>query len=162
MWHPSHSWLPARRQRGSTLIVVVVLIAVMLIIGLGLVARSLKSNSAMAEKQHYDASVSCADGARQLLLAQFRTFNINIADLQLDQTLGTQRLVSGHYDQFNVKSVRSLSGTGAYAQPSAQGMSNRALAVKLGGAPYVFTVVCTDTTGAGRQNEVEFFIRFGL
>lgn len=149
------------RARGSTLIVTVVLLTVLTIVAVGLVRRGDTTIEAVNAKRHYDASVSCAEGARELLLSKFRAFNVNIADLQLDLSMGGQRLTSGHYDDFNIKSVKPLAGTGAISQENAMGMANRSAAVPLGGTPYVFTVVCSDTSG-GRQTEVEFFIRFGI
>lgn len=151
-----------RTERGSTLIVTVVLLAVLTIVAAGLVQRSETALESVNAVRHYDSSVSCADGARELLLSQFRAFNVDPASLSLDTTIGNRRLVSGHYDQFGVKSVRPLAGAGAIAQNSVMGMANKSAAVSLGGAPYVFTVVCTDSTGVGRQTEVEFLIRFGI
>jgi hypothetical protein len=162
MSHRRSSFRPGRDARGSTLVVTVVLLTVLLLIGVAVIRRSQLAGESASLKRQYDASVSCADGAREMLLSQFRAFNVSIKDLQIDQTLGDRRLASGHYDQFNIKSVRPLAGTGAYASDVATGTANKSLAVPLGGAPYVFTVVCSDSSSTGRQVEIEYFIRFGI
>jgi hypothetical protein len=162
MRHPRLFPHRPRFERGSTLVVTTVLLAVLLLIGLAVIRRSQIATESASLKRHYDASVTCADGARELLLGQFRAFNVSIKDLQLDQTIGDRRMASGHYDQFNIKSVRQLAGSGAYANDTATGTANKSLAVPLGGAPYVFTVVCSDSGGSSRQVEIEYFIRFGI
>lgn len=148
--------------RGSILVVTVMFLAVLTIVAAGLVTRARLGMEAASQKRVYDASLSCADAAREMLLGQFRAFNVNIAELRLDATLGDRRLASGHYDQFNVMSVRPLSGARALGSDSVAGIANRSAAVNLGGAPYLFTVVCSDSSGTTRQSEVEFFIRFGI
>lgn len=149
-----------KAPRGAALIVTLLLLTVLLVIGAGIVRRTQHTTDATAEKRRYDASVSCAEGAREMLLGQFRAFGVTITDLQMDTKVGDRRLASGHYDQFDIKTVRSLAGSGAFGTQAVTGTSNRMLAVGLGGVPYVFTVVCSDA--GGRQTEVEFFIRFGL
>lgn len=151
----------ARRARGSTLVVTVVLVAVLTVVAAGLLRRSQSAVEASNQKRHYDTSVSCAEAARELLLSKFRVFGVNLSELRLNQAVGDRRLVSGHYDQLDVKSVRPL-GANTIGQDTATGMANRAAPVALGGSPYLFTVVCADSTGTSRQTEVEFFIRFGL
>ena len=149
-------------QRGSTLIVTIVLVAVLTVVAAGLVERGNSSVATVNADRTYRAGVACADGARELLLSQFRAFNVDISKLKLDTTVAGQRIASGHYDSFNVESVRPLSGSAAIAQDNVMGMGNRSVATALGGAPYVFTVVCSDSAGLGRQTEVEFLIRFGI
>jgi hypothetical protein len=151
-----------REPRGSVLLVTIILLAVLSIVAIGLIRRSDTTIESVNSLRHYDASVSCADGAREMLLSEFRAFNVNPADATLNVTVDDRKLQSGHYDQFNVKSVRSLGGNPALSQGAIMGMANRSQAVGLGGAPYVFTVVCTDTTGRARQTEIEFLIRFGI
>ena len=157
---------PLRRlrqhNRGSTLIVVTVLLLALFVIGAGVMLRSTKAHANASAQQHYESTLSCADAARALLMSQFRTFGVSITSLQLNTTVGTYQLSSGHYDQVNVQTVKSLSGTGTFVNQTAVGLSNRTVNVQLGGAPYLFTVVCSDTTGQARQTEVEFLIRFGL
>ena len=156
------SFRAKRHARGSTLVVTVVLLTVVLLIGVAVIRRAQVAGESAALKRQYDTSVTCADGARELLLSQFRAFNVSIKDLQIDQTVGDRRLASGHFDQFNIKSVRALAGSNAFSNDAATGTANKSLAVPLGGAPYVFTVVCSDSTGTTRQVEIEYFIRFGI
>ncbi len=150
--------------RGQTLVVVIVLVAVLTIVAAGLVERSDTSMATVNAARRYQESVSCADGARAYLLSKFRAFNVNPASLTLDQTVGDQRMASGHYDDFGVASVIPLADVKAIQSASVMGMANRSTASPLGGVPYVFTVVCSDSTGSGpnRETEVEFLVRFGL
>jgi hypothetical protein len=151
-----------RAERGSVLLVTIILLAVLSVVAVALIKRTDATIESVNTLRHYEASVSCADGAREMLLSQFRAFNVNPADATLNVTVDDRKLESGHYDQFNVKSVRPLAGAAALSQGAVMGMANRTQAAGLGGSPYVFTVVCTDTTGRNRQTEIEFLIRFGL
>ena len=153
---------PRRTERGSSLIVTIILLAVLTVVAAGLVDRGNSSVASVNADRNYRSGVACADGAKELLLSQFRAFNVDLTKLKLDTTIAGQRIASGHYDTFNVESVRSLSGSSALAQDNVMGMGNRSVATAIGGAPYVFTVVCTDSSGLGRQTEVEFLIRFGI
>jgi hypothetical protein len=148
-------------DRGSALLIAIILVAVMAIVGLALVNRTTNEIDAVSAKRHYDVAISCADGARQMLMSSFRTFGTPPASLTLDKTVGDKRLASGHYDTFALQSV--IPATGAVT--GAVGVSdivNRTTRTRLGGQVYRMTVVCTDSAAATRQSEVEFLVRFGL
>jgi len=61
--HPKH-------DRGSALIVAMILMIVLAVIGVAIVNRTTREVDAAASKRHWDRSMSCAEGARQMLLSQ--------------------------------------------------------------------------------------------
>jgi hypothetical protein len=149
------------KHRGSALIVAIILVAVMAVVGLALITRTSNEIDAVSAKRHYDVAVSCADGARQMLMSTFRTFGLPPTSLTLDKTVDTKRLASGHYDTFAVQSVVAATGA-ASTLAGVYDIVNRTRGAQLGGQMYRMTVVCTDSASATRQSEVEFLVRFGL
>jgi hypothetical protein len=149
------------RDRGSALLVAIILVAVMAIVGLALVNRTTNEIDAIGSKRHYDVAISCADGARQMLMSSFRTFGTAPTSLTLDKTVGDKRLATGHYDTFALQSVVASTGS-ATGTVGATDIVNRTWNTRLGGQVYRMTVVCTDSNSATRQSEVEFLVRFGL
>jgi Tfp pilus assembly protein PilX len=151
----------ATKHRGSALLVAIILVAVMALVALALINRTSNEMEAVGSKRHYDVAVSCADGARQMLMSSFKTFGLPPASLTLDKSLNDKRLSSGHYDTFAVQSVAPATG----ASPGNVGVSdivNRTRSSQLGGQMYRLTVVCSDSASATRQSEVEYLVRFGL
>jgi hypothetical protein len=148
-------------HRGSALIVAIILVAVMAVVGLALITRASNEIDAVSSKRHYDVAVSCADGARQMLMSSFRTFGLPPTSLTLDKTVNDKRLVSGHFDTFAVQSVVAATGTSTGTVGVAD-IVNRTRGAQLGGQIYRMIVVCTDSASNTRQNEVEFLVRFGL
>jgi Tfp pilus assembly protein PilX len=152
-----------RNQQGATLIVAVVMVGVLAVISAALVRRVAVEMESASAKRHYDVSVSCADGARELLISSFRTFGVLPTSLTLNQVVGERRYASGHYDTFGVTSVEPVGAEQfASAAESAMDISNRAARSRLGGAFYRITVVCSDKNQPTRQSEIEFLVRFGL
>lgn len=151
-----------RHDRGTALIVAVVLVAVLAVVALGVITRTTAEIDAVGSKRHYDAAVSCADGARQMLLSQFRTFGTPPSSLVLDTTVNEKRYTTGHYDNFALQSVVAATGTQGGASVGVSDIANRTSRTRLGGQIYRFTVVCTDKANATRESEVEFLVRFGL
>lgn len=151
-----------RAQRGNTLLVTTIVVAVLTVVGVGLVRRTTKEMESNTAKRHYDTAVSCADGARELLMSQFRTFGVSPTELKLNETVGNDRLASGHYDSFDIASVQALSGTVGSGLENAYDLANRTVSARLGGTLYRITVVCAEKDSASRQSEVEFLVRFGL
>jgi hypothetical protein len=70
-------------------------------------------------------------------------------------------MTSGHYDQFAMATVVPAAGTLA-GSVGVSDIANRISKAALGGQIYRMSVVCTDSSGANRQSEVEFLVRFGL
>src|SRR2546422_9945795 len=113
-----------KHDRGSALIVSMILMIVLAVVGIALVNRTTREVDAVASKRHWDRSMSCAEGAREMLLSQFRAYGVNLVNLQMQRQIGDQQYATGHYDNFNVTSVaepggppRALVG-GAAAHPS--------------------------------------------
>ena len=152
----------ASRDRGSALIVAMILMIVLAVVGLAVVKRTSSEVDAVASKRHWDRAMSCAEGARQMLLAEFRTYQVNLSSLQLSQTVGDQTYSSGHYDHFNVTSVVAAGGTpgGGVGSDAANRITRRSGG--LGGKGYKFTVVCSDAGALTHQQEVEFLVNFGF
>ena len=152
----------AKHDRGSALIVAMILMVVLAVVGLALVKRTSAEVDAVASKRHWDRAMSCAEGARQMLLSQFRAYGVQLANLQLSKVVGDQSYNSGHYDNFNVTSVAEAGGTpgGAVGSDAANRITKRSGA--LGGKGYRFTVVCRDNASATHQQEVEFLVNFGF
>lgn len=154
-----------RLQRGQSLVVVVLVLVIVTVIAVGLVGRSSSEGDAAASLRRHGKSVSCADGAREMLLSQLSVFGANPSELVLDRVVDDQSYSSGHYDQFAVSSVVAVTGTAPSALTGVSDISNRTGASSLGGRTWRMTVVCSsrDANGAAsRQTEVEFLIRFGL
>ena len=150
------------RDRGSALIVAMILMIVLAVVGLAVVKRTSREVDAVASKRHWDRAMACAEGARQMLLAQFRTYNVNLTGLTFQKTVGDQTYATGHYDNFNVASVSLAGGT-----PSGSvggDVANRIVGRKggLGGKGWKYTVVCSDSSGNTHQQEVEFLVNFGF
>src|SRR2546421_11497005 len=100
-----------RHDRGSALIVSMILMIVLAVVGVALVNRTTREVDAVASKRHWDRSMSCVEGAREMLLSQFRTYGVNLVNLQIQKQVGDQQYTTGHYDNFNVTSISEAGGT---------------------------------------------------
>ncbi len=151
-----------KRDTGSALVIAMILMVVLAVVGVAIVNRTTGEVDAVASKRHFDRAMSCAEGARQMLLSQFRAYGVNLASLQLQRTVGDQIYASGHYDNFNVTSVGEAGGTpgGIVGSDAANRITKRSGG--LGGKGYRFTVVCRDSAAATHQQEVEFLVNFGF
>jgi hypothetical protein len=151
-----------RHDRGSALIFAMILMVVLAVVGIAIVNRTTREVDSVASKRHWDRAMGCAEGARQMLLSQFRTYGINLTDLQMQKQVGDQKYATGHYDNFNIASVKPVGGTpGGTVGFDA---TNRIVARNqgLGGKGYRFTVVCSDNAQSTHQQEVEFLVNFGF
>lgn len=151
-----------RHDRGSALIISMILMVVLAVVGLAVVKRTTSEVDAVASKRHWDRAMSCAEGARQMLLSQFRAYGVNLQSLQLSKVVGDQTYASGHYDSFNVATVTNAGGTpgGAVGSDAANRITRRSGG--LGGQGFRFTVVCSDNSAPTHQQEVEFLVNFGF
>jgi Tfp pilus assembly protein PilX len=155
-----------RAERGSALLLAVMLVLILSVVGLAIANRAANEGDSVAAKRHHDASVSCADAARELLMSQFTAFGTSPTEMVLNSVVSDRTLRTGHYDQVNVTSVVAESGV-AQANFGVSDVSNRIARTGMGGQVYRMTVVCqTGTATAGqpapRQSEVEYLVRFGL
>jgi hypothetical protein len=151
-----------RHDRGSALIVSMILMVVLAVVGIALVKRTSREVDAVASKRHWDRSMSCAEGARQMLMSQFRAYGVNLVNLQMQKQVGDQQYASGHYDNFNVTSVAEAGGTpgGNVGGDASNRITKRSGG--LGGKGWRMTVVCRDNAAATHQQEVEFLVNFGF
>jgi len=151
-----------KHDRGSALIVAMILMVVLAVVGVAIVNRTTREVDAVASKRHWDRAMACAEGAREMLLGQFRAYGVALQNLQYQKTVGDQIYASGHYDHFNVTSVVAAGGTpgGVVGSDAANRITKRSGG--LGGKGYRFTVVCSDAAGSTHQQEVEFLVNFGF
>jgi hypothetical protein len=151
-----------KHDRGSALIVAMILMIVLAVIGVAIVNRTTREVDAVASKRHWDRAMSCAEGARQMLLSQFRAYGVNLVNLQFQKQVGDQQYTSGHYDNFNVTSISEAGGTpgGAVGGDAANRITKRSGG--LGGKGYRLTVMCRDNAQPTHQQEVEFLVNFGF
>jgi hypothetical protein len=149
--------------RGSALIVALMIIAFVTVIAFALVKMGSTEADAGGAKRRYDHAVSCSDAARDLLLSQFRVYNVTPTSLTLNQVVDDQLMASGHYDNLAVTSVTVAQGF-ASGTGGSNDISNRISRAGLGGQVYRMTVVCSSSAPGAitRQSEVEFLVQFGL
>jgi hypothetical protein len=151
-----------RSQRGSGLLLAMIVVLVITVIAVGVVRFSSRE-------------LAGAYAGRQLLLSQFRALGVQpvaltALNVPLDNpATGQTRVLGGHYDSnVQVQQVSILpDGTFGPDPNSVQDRSNRIFVTRLGsGSPYKVMVHCQDrgdgTMNSGRQLEVEFGVRFGL
>jgi type II secretory pathway pseudopilin PulG len=164
-----------RSQRGSGLLLAMIVVLVITVIAVGVVRFSSRELAGAYAGRHQDALVACAEAGRQLLLSQFRALGVQpvaltALNVPLDNpATGQTRVLGGHYDSnVQVQQVSILpDGTFGPDPNSVQDRSNRIFVTRLGsGSPYKVMVHCQDrgdgTMNSGRQLEVEFGVRFGL
>jgi hypothetical protein len=152
-----------RRDSGSALIVALLLMVVLGVVGVAIVNRTTREVDAVASKRHWDRELSCAEGARQMLISQFRTFGLNIAALKFQKVVGDQQYTTGHYNSFNITTVQPASGSpGGNVSFDATNRIGGPGSKGLGGKAYRFSVVCSDSAVATHQLEVEFLVNFGF
>jgi type II secretory pathway pseudopilin PulG len=162
-------------QRGSALIVSVVVVLILAVLGVGLLRFAYRETAGATAGAREQALASCAESARQLLVSQFNALglqptSITALNVPLDSTGSAARVraVGGHYGTAGV-AVAQVS----YLPDSAFGPTNRVrdltnviATAGQGGRPLKVVVHCqagdTSSPTSGRQLEVEFGVRFGL
>ncbi len=153
-----------RHDRGTALIIAMILMVVLALVGLAVVKRTSSEVDAVASKRHWDHAMNCAEGARQMLLSQFRAYGVSVTGIKLNRTVGDQLYADGHYDRFSPveETVQVASGTpgGMVGSDAANRIVRRSGG--LGGKGYRVTVVCSDSTGQTHQQEVEMLVNFGF
>lgn len=148
--------------RGSALLFVMVILAVLAVVGVAIINRASSETDASVSKRKYDKSLACADEARELLLSQFRLFGLSPTQLTLSTPVDeTKTLRSGHYDTAAITSITLSSGATAGAFGEGDIANTIRTKASLGGQLYQVAAVCTSPNNT-RQSEVEFLVRFGL
>ncbi|MBF5042812.1 hypothetical protein FGE12_10445 [Aggregicoccus sp. 17bor-14] len=159
-----------RAERGSALLLAVMLVLVLAIVGLAIANRASSEGESVSAKRHHDASVSCADTARELLMSKFSAYGASPTQVTLSESVNDHTLATGHYDLSGatVTSVVAVTSGSAQSQIGVSDVSNRIAKAGLGGQVYRMTVVCSSSApgstadGGFRQSEVEYLVRFGL
>ena len=158
-----------RQDRGSALIIALILLTVLSIVALALVKRTNSEVEAVSAKRHYDLTASCAEAARQLVLSKFAQAGANLATLGMNITVTNLNLYTGHYSPpggggyMADGGVLPLMGaSGGASSGGATDVANKIQQLSFGVTTYRVTVVCQDANNVTRQTEVEFVINSGL
>jgi hypothetical protein len=165
-----------RAQRGSILLLALVLVVVLGLLGAAALSFSRSELAAARTARGGEELLACADAGRQYLLSRFKLFAMKPASLTValssDKLTGPcppaagsdeKCLMGGHLGdtRTTVQGVRASPAGGDRGTRNARDLSNVvADANSLGGTDYQIVVHCMD--GRGRESEVEFVVRFGL
>lgn len=166
-----------RFQRGSTLVVAVVVMVILTVIGVAMVRFAAREQAGALAASRHEALVACARAAVRVLQSQF---GVGVSpDVPLDIVIGSlttgdsPRLVGGHIDQdptvtdvkvAQVTPTRAGAFTGS--QRGVADLTNRVAQFGMGPGPKKVVAHCQlgDKSGptTGRQIEVEFDVLSGL
>ena len=155
-------------ERGSSLIVVVIALSVMMVVAAAGISFTQRERGAAGAAMNAQLVASCAEAARSYMLAQLRTVGVAPTGIVIDSPLLDEvevarqsRMRSGHFDQVSVSGVDVLSSSGFGASVgTARDITNQLSADNtLGGRFYRMVVHCESR---GKQHELEFVVRFGL
>lgn len=162
-------------QRGSALIIAVVVVLIVSVIGIGILRFAFRETAGATAGAREQALASCAESARQLLVSQFNALglqptSITALNVPLDATDGsaTTFAVGGHYGTtgVTVAQVSYLPDNAFGSTARVRDLTNVIAVAGQGGRPLKVVVHCqaggSGTPESGRQLEVEFGVRFGL
>ncbi len=167
-----------RSQRGSSLVISVLVMAILTVIGVAMVRFAAREQAGALATWRKEALVACARAAANVLKSQF---GLGVApSAPLDITMGNPavgesvRIVGGHIDQdMSVVDIGGIQVTGvarralAGSQSAVGDITNVLYGGTAGpGGPTKVTAHCQmgDKSGpdTGRQIEVELMLRVGL
>jgi hypothetical protein len=166
----------SKSQRGSALIIAVIILVVVTLIGVGVIRFASRGVAGARAGANQQALVACAEAARGLLYSKFHALGLNptaIAAINLpidgSSSSARTRVLGGHYDEMGitVSQVVPLPPTVKGPGGISEDLTNRIIAgsTKMG-KPFRVIVHCQDrgdgTATSGRQLEVEFGVNFGL
>ncbi|WNG38982.1 hypothetical protein F0U60_39305 [Archangium minus] len=165
--------LPRTRvPRGNALLLTVIAIAVLMVLVGGAIQFTNRNREASAEKLRGDRVNVCAEAARRHLLSRLSLFQATGSLQILDTRLiddpdpdARSRMTTGHYgNDTAVATVKTVDAvTMGAAGRQARDMANAApSSATLGGQYYRVVVKCEESSGGGRESEVEFLFRYGL
>jgi hypothetical protein len=171
-------------QRGSTLVISILVILIMAVIGVGVLRFTSREAAGSSAAAHQEAATSCAEAGRALLVSRFHVLgtapaSLDVLDVKLDGPSGSLRAMGGHIDThpaatitqveaLDPESVRkgSLGGARDITNMIVDVGGAAGAASALGGVPLKITVHCQEgdasTATSGRQFEIEYAVRFGL
>ncbi len=160
-------------QRGSVLILAVVVVLVAAVIGVGVMRFGAREVAGAVGLQRQQALSSCAELGRQVILSRFRAVGTAPTGLPalsepVDASTGAT-ILGGHFDSTNVQvdQVNYLPDAAFGVDRGAvQTLTNRVFVSGGGARPMKVVVRCKlggDTApDSGRQLEIEFGLRFGI
>jgi hypothetical protein len=166
-----------RSQRGSSLVVGVIVVAILTVIAVAMVRFAAREQAGALASQRHDALVACARAAARALQSQY---GLGVSpSAALDITVGnlsdrdSPRMVGGHVDQdMTVTDIKVVQAgptrPGAFtgAQRGVVDQTNVLRGFKQGEGSQKIVAHCQigDKSGpaTGRQVEVEFDVRTGL
>jgi hypothetical protein len=174
-------------QRGSALLMSVIVVLAITIIGVGIIRFASREVAGATAGVRHEALVACAEAGRRLLSSQFHALgmaptNLSALNLPLDGPAAKARTfaVGGHVDQsatapaasdptktdVQINQVVFLPDNSFGPSNRVRDLSNVISLAGQGGKPLKVVVHCIDgsdgTATGGRQLEVEFGVRFGL
>src|SRR5512137_1988088 len=97
--------MPARNQRGSALVMSVLVVLVIAIIGVAVIRFASREVAGATASRKTQALVACADAGRQVIVSRFKALGISpvsLTALNLPMDANT-RVVGGHYDTSDVQ-----------------------------------------------------------
>ena len=164
--------MPARSQRGSALVMSIIVVLVIAVIGVAVIRFASREVAGATSSRKTQALVACADAGRQMILSQFKALGgspVSLTALNLPMDANT-RVEGGHFDTTNVQVAQVTYLPEAAFGPdrgAVQDISNRVAGTGGGGKPMKVVVHCqqggvTGVPTSGRQLEVEFGLRFGI
>jgi type II secretory pathway pseudopilin PulG len=164
--HPS-------RQRGSALLLSVIVIMVAAVIGVAMMRFGAREVAGATAAQRQQALSACAELGRQVLLSRFRAVGAAPTSLPalsepVDASTGVT-ILGGHYDSTDIQLDQvSLLPDAAFGvdRGAVQTLTNRIFLSGGGSKPTKAVVRCKmggdASAGSGRQLEIEFGLRFGI
>jgi hypothetical protein len=153
---------PLRSARGSTFLLVIILVGVLAVIGVAAVTLSSQDRTNASVKSRRDSLAACASAAQAALWAELLKYGPRY--LGSEKPSGTITLpdgtvlAMGHYDQTTTvvsQTVRPVSCDSGQAEEFVD-LTNRDSVLRLGGHCYQVAAHCRDITG--RDLEIEFGI----
>jgi len=169
--HRTHS------DRGYTLIIVLVILAVLLILGAGALRLASREVESAASGTHSTTMLACARAARQLLQSQLRlnanfpqTFSMSTGSTGGNDASTLKVSQGGDPDAphvaTGVKSIQLVSpqncGRGSSGSGNFRNLSNQVLGRNGASAGACNRVIARCEDNSGRVQEVEFTIHYGL
>jgi type II secretory pathway pseudopilin PulG len=161
----------SRSQRGSSLLVSLLVITILTVIGAAMVRFAAREQAGALATSRHDTLVNCARAAVRVLQSQY---GLGVWPNQpLDMTIGDVRLVGGHIDQVPTALNVEITQVVPLRRGSFGGMQNMVgdltnVIMGFGQTPGPKKVTAHCQTGdqsgptTGRQMEVEFDVLTGL
>ncbi len=154
---------PNQSQRGSTLLITMILLLVLTVLGAAAVSLSSQDRANASSQARYQKMVECASAAQSMVWAQLARYGTNYIGSSLPVGVvklpdGTQLAAPTHYNQDPSKTfanvITTVQSGGGGAPTMDMDCTNTICGQKGGGGnPVVIAARCTDSSG--RQFEVE-------